>query len=95
LMLGDNGLRDDGAHSARPNEPQNGGDKMDDEHNQIAHAQMLAAPKPREFSQIGIRQAQECLCQFSGLVCPVGVVNSKLCVFPNIRLEIKPDVFAA
>ncbi len=44
-MFGENGFSHDGAHSARPNDPQKCGDQMDHQDNQMPHAKMLAAQK--------------------------------------------------
>jgi hypothetical protein len=51
-MSGKNGFRNDGAQAAGANEPQNCGDQMNCEDNQVAHEQMLAARNPVDFRVI-------------------------------------------
>ena len=53
-MFGENGLRNNGAHTAGPNDSHQCGDGMDKEDDEFAHPLSYQFPNPNTFNVLGI-----------------------------------------
>jgi hypothetical protein len=54
LMFGENGLRNNGPHTAGPNDSHKRGDGMDKEDDEFAHPLSYQFPNPNTFNVLGI-----------------------------------------